>query len=301
MAWKPGDRLTHRFNPDLGPGVVSGVEDRTVIVEFPTTGATLRLAATSDAITPLELRPGSPARLLSSGDHVTFEGLTSTGQARLGDGRIVEERDVWPVEIGESLFERLALGDIGSPEEFALRLDALHLAGVREADGLGSFLGGRIHLFPHQLYTAERATAADPVRWLLADEVGLGKTVEASLVLNHLLRTGRGDRTLVVAPDTLTVQWLGELWRKYHQVVGDASGQPVPDGASRGSGDRSVDRRRSPSPAPATRASWRYRLPRGGADRGARPSRVVAHGYAVGGRRPRLFPSAAAPATGGAS
>jgi ATP-dependent helicase HepA len=56
------------------------------------------------------------------------------------------------------------------------------------------------------------------VRWLLADEVGLGKTIEACLVLSRLLRTQRAERSLVVAPETLTVQWLGELWRKYHQV-----------------------------------------------------------------------------------
>jgi ATP-dependent helicase HepA len=65
---------------------------------------------------------------------------------------------------------------------------------------------------------AERASASDPVRWLLADEVGLGKTIEASLILNRLVHTGRVERCLVVAPDSLTVQWLGELWRKYHQV-----------------------------------------------------------------------------------
>jgi ATP-dependent helicase HepA len=56
------------------------------------------------------------------------------------------------------------------------------------------------------------------VRWLLADEVGLGKTIEASLILNHLVHAGKVERCLVVAPDALTVQWLGELWRKYHQV-----------------------------------------------------------------------------------
>ena len=56
------------------------------------------------------------------------------------------------------------------------------------------------------------------MRWLLADEVGLGKTVEACLVLARLLRTGRAERALVVAPSTLTVQWLCELWRKFHQV-----------------------------------------------------------------------------------
>jgi ATP-dependent helicase HepA len=98
------------------------------------------------------------------------------------------------------------------------RLDILQLLTLREADGLGTFLGGRVRLFPHQLHVAERASATDPVRWLLADEVGLGKTVEAALILNRLVHAGRVDRCLVVAPDSLTVQWLGELWRKYHQV-----------------------------------------------------------------------------------
>jgi ATP-dependent helicase HepA len=97
-------------------------------------------------------------------------------------------------------------------------MNVLHLLALREADGLGSFLGGRVRLFPHQLYVAERASGTDPVRWLLADEVGLGKTIEASLILNRLVHLGKVRRCLVVAPDTLTVQWLGELWRKYHQV-----------------------------------------------------------------------------------
>ena len=97
-------------------------------------------------------------------------------------------------------------------------MDILHLLSVREANGLGSFLGGRVRLFPHQLHVAERATARLPVRWLLADEVGLGKTIEAALIMNRLLHTQQIERCLVVAPESLTVQWLGELWRKYHQV-----------------------------------------------------------------------------------
>jgi hypothetical protein len=56
------------------------------------------------------------------------------------------------------------------------------------------------------------------VRWLLADEVGLGKTIVACLILSALVRTGRAKRALVIAPSTLAVQWLGELYRKFHQV-----------------------------------------------------------------------------------
>lgn len=179
--WKVGDRLVHRHNPELGLGMVTAVEGRSLVIEFP--GAvTLRLASNEAALRRLAADEVEPA-----------------------DPRL-------------DLVERLASGDVDPVEDLALRLDALHLAARREAGGLGSFLGGRIRLFPHQLHAAERAAAADPVRWLLADEVGLGKTIEACLVLSHLARTGRAERCLVVAPETLTVQWLGELWRKYHQV-----------------------------------------------------------------------------------
>ena len=218
MTWKPGDRLTHRYNPELGPGRVRSVEDRTVVVEFPKAHTELRLAATSDALERLEFPVGSHAVLHSTGETVTVDGYPDGETVRLDDGREVPAGDLWPLEVGEALVDRLAHGDVDSIESFSNRLEALYLSSIREADGLGSFLGGRIRLFPHQLHAAERATRADPVRWLLADEVGLGKTVEACLILNHLVQTRRADRTLIVAPSTLTVQWLGELWRKYHQV-----------------------------------------------------------------------------------
>ena len=216
--WKPGDRLTHRHNPELGLGEVVAIEGRAVIVKFLNSDATLRLAVTSDALQPIDLAPGRRVRVGSNGPEAVVDAHLQNGEIRLVDGRTVGATELWPVEDEASLLERLALGEIDSVEDFSRRLDVLRLAELREADGLGSFLGGRIRLFPHQLHVAERATAADPVRWLLADEVGLGKTVEACLILNRLIRTSRVERCLIVAPDTLVVQWLGELWRKYHQV-----------------------------------------------------------------------------------
>jgi ATP-dependent helicase HepA len=178
-AWSVGDRLTHRFNTELGTGHVNAVEGRVLVVHFPQSGTTLRLAAHSDAL--------------------------------------VREAE-WSGRGDRSLIDRLVAGEVDEPEDVLTRLDVLHLLETREADGLGSVLGGRVRLFPHQLHVASRATARMPVRWLLADEVGLGKTIEAALIMNRLLHTQQIERCLVVAPESLTIQWLGELWRKYHQV-----------------------------------------------------------------------------------
>ncbi len=218
MVWQIGDRLVHRLNPALGPGRVTAIEGRMLVVEFPRSATVLRLAAGESALDRLDLPPGRRVRLAATGEEVLIDTALPDGRLRLGDGRIVAGEALWPIDATHDLVERLVQGDVDPIEDFACRFDALHLLELREARGLGSYLGGRIRIFPHQLHAAERATASDPVRWLLADEVGLGKTVEACLILSRLLRTGRAERCLVVAPETLTVQWLGELWRKYHQV-----------------------------------------------------------------------------------
>jgi len=228
-AWTTGDYLTHRFNPELGIGRVTALEGRALLVEFPRSGARLRLAADTDALIPVDLSPGRPVRIVATREESTVAARLPDGTVRLANGGTVSSHALWPLEFEGALLERLALGDLDEVEDFVTRLDILHLLSLREAGGLGSFLGGRVRLFPHQLHVAERASAGDPVRWLLADEVGLGKTIEAALILNRLVHAGKIDRCLVVAPDVLTVQWLGELWRKYHQVFTLLDGQRLAD------------------------------------------------------------------------
>ncbi len=213
-----GSYLTHRFNPELGIGRVTALDRRVLVVEFPRANTTLRMAANAEALVAVDLGPGRPVRITDTHEESLIESQRPDGTFSLANGRIVAAHALWPMELEGALLERLALGDLDDVDDFVTRMNVLHLLALREAGGLGSFLGGRVRLFPHQLYVAERASATDPVRWLLADEVGLGKTIEASLILNRLVHMGKVTRCLVVAPDTLTVQWLGELWRKYHQV-----------------------------------------------------------------------------------
>jgi ATP-dependent helicase HepA len=216
-AFRENDKLIHKFNPDLGPGRVEKVDGRRIVVFFPAAETRLTLAADDKALRPLPIGAGQKARLEGEEGEVVVDAIGAFG-VRLADGRTVDPVLLWPLAAPDDPVERLAVLQTDRAAAFRNRLDGLRLSEIREAAGLGSFLGGRIALYPHQLDVAERAAASDPVRWLLADEVGLGKTIEACLILSRLLRTDRADRALVVAPATLTVQWLGELYRKFHQT-----------------------------------------------------------------------------------
>src|SRR5829696_6278926 len=98
-AWSVGDHLTHRFNSALGTGRVMAIEGRVLVVHFPQSGTTLRLAASSDAL------------------------VSETERSR---------------QRSRSLLDRLAAGDFDDSEDFLTRLDILHLLATREASGLGS-------------------------------------------------------------------------------------------------------------------------------------------------------------------
>jgi len=199
-VFKPGDKVLNEHNRELGPGVVEAVEANRMRVHFPSVGETLTFSLRDHAFVPLILPPDlDPER--------------------------------WHEMHGADLAERLLRGEAQPFADFQARIAAGELVRLRDGEGPGSFLGGRIRIFPHQLHVAAAAVASDPVRWLLADEVGLGKTIEACMILNRLRRTGRAERVVVIAPSTLTVQWLGELYRKFHQIFVLLDRQLLPAGA----------------------------------------------------------------------
>ena len=85
---------------------------------------------------------------------------------------------------------------------------------------------------PHQVVALERALATNPVRLLFADEVGLGKTIEAGLVISELKARGRVRRTLIVAPKGVQLQWVAEMAQHFGEefVLVGAGGVPVDAG-----------------------------------------------------------------------
>jgi len=88
---------------------------------------------------------------------------------------------------------------------------AARVADALTHDVLLAPIGASVIPLPHQLQALSRAIANDRVRYLLADEVGLGKTIEAGLIMRELKLRGAVQRTLVVAPRGLVTQWVAEM------------------------------------------------------------------------------------------
>ena len=78
-------------------------------------------------------------------------------------------------------------------------------------ESASALTSAKIDLLPHQVVLTHRIATASPRRYLIADEVGLGKTIEAGLVLRELKLRGRVKRVLVVAPKGLVRQWQAEM------------------------------------------------------------------------------------------
>ena len=139
---------------------------------------------------------------------------------RFGRGQVVvDQRDSVVVRfehgIEECLATDLKLIDSLSERIVAKRLDpALHVVTrvlgecIRSVnDAWGVFSRSRIALLPHQLWVCKQVLESWPTRWLVADDVGLGKTIEAGLILTPLLSSGRVRRLLILAPASLVEQW----------------------------------------------------------------------------------------------
>lgn len=85
------------------------------------------------------------------------------------------------------------------------------------AGGFLSSLASGIIPLPHQLHVLNRAMETNNIRYILADEVGLGKTIEAGMIIRELKSRGLVSRILVVCPTGLATQWASEMQEKFHE------------------------------------------------------------------------------------
>ncbi|MDE2925735.1 MAG: DEAD/DEAH box helicase [Acidobacteriota bacterium] len=139
-------------------------------------------------------RFGSGQVLLDQGESVV---------ARFEHG--IEECLAADLKLIDSLADRMAAGRLDPALHVVTRVLGECIRSVNDAWGV--FSRSRIDLLPHQLWVCKRVLESWPTRWLVADDVGLGKTIEAGLILTPLLSSGRVRRLLILAPASLVEQW----------------------------------------------------------------------------------------------
>jgi len=108
-----------------------------------------------------------------------------------------------------SLYQALSTGTFDDSAETLMRASAMAIRSVN--DQWGVFSRSRVQLLPHQLWVCHKVNRTFPFRWLIADDVGLGKTIEAGLVLMPLVSRAQIRRLLVLAPAKLVPQWQKRL------------------------------------------------------------------------------------------
>jgi len=218
-------KVLHRAQPGWGVGHVTGVSEDAprLSAEFPGRGEVILSSRDPQLVrfrfgpgSPVLLANGTPARVLRPlpGGPGDLHRYTVTAEGKKPQVRSEADLRAVPPRAGPA--EQLASGRWGAPEDFELRAEAVRLDLERRADALGALFASRVYVKPHQVSVAHHVLSAAQPRFVLADEVGLGKTIEAGLVLSALLHAGLVRRCLVVAPSHLTVQWLAELFHKFN-------------------------------------------------------------------------------------
>ena len=216
MALVPGQRYISNAEPELGLGTLIRMEGRSVQVLFATAGVLRQYAAHSAPIARAEFRVGQ--KVMGKGFSLVIERIAQVdGLLEYhGGGKTLNEAELDDTQALSRADERLVSGRVDRADRFDFRMEAL----LRRAEALRSPAWGlesaRIDLIPHQLRVAEIASGRQPLRLLLADEVGLGKTIEAGMILARLLAAGQIGRVLVLLPESLVYQWFVELLRRFN-------------------------------------------------------------------------------------
>jgi len=223
MSFHPGQRWISDGESDQGLGTVTSVEHRFVSIVFTATGESRQYAQANAPLTRVifnqgDIIPSHEGWMLVVESSEEINNLMTYHGTRQDTG---ENASIKEVMIDHFLkfnkpHDRLLNGQVDRLDWFQLRKDSLKHQHTQQQSELMGLSGGRVSLIPHQLYIAEEVGNRFAPRVLLADEVGLGKTIEAGLIIHQQLVSGRAQRILIIVPESLMHQWLVEMLRRFN-------------------------------------------------------------------------------------
>ncbi|EKP0309740.1 RNA polymerase-associated protein RapA [Aeromonas veronii] len=223
MPFALGQRWISDTETDLGLGTVVAVEGRMVTLLFPATGENRMYAKEEAPVTRVSFNVGDQITSHEDWTMTVEEVQEKNGLLIYVGVRTDNDEPVALKEVFLNNFikfnkpqDRLFAGQIDRMSRFTLRYEALVNQHQRRRNPTRGLAGGRVSLIPHQLYIAHEVGHRYAPRVLLADEVGLGKTIEAGMIIHQQLLSGRAHRVLILLPETLQHQWLVEMLRRFN-------------------------------------------------------------------------------------
>lgn len=223
MNFAIGQRWVSQAENDLGLGTIIQVDTRFVQVLFPAADETRNYASEQAPLMRVEFAPGETLSSLEDFKFVV-EHVEEMQNTLIYKGKRVDNGE--EVSVKEIMLDhhiklhtpeaRLYTGNFDRSNWFSLRMEAHQHKAALESSHLQGLQGARVSLIPHQLYIADTVGQRFSPRVLLADEVGLGKTIEAGLIIHQQLISGRSQRVLLILPESLQHQWLVEMLRRFN-------------------------------------------------------------------------------------
>lgn len=216
--WKLNQRVTSRTEPDLGCGIVTEISSNWIEIDFPLKNENRRYGLANTPLNRISLSVGQKFFHRDGNQYVISEVKMEDGVAiyitecknEFGEWLM----DARPQEQG--ILDSLASDSFTDFETYDLRKSAWQIKSKFSSSPVSGFIGPRVDPLGHQLYIASQVIGRTKPRVLLADEVGLGKTIEAGLIISALKQRGRSDNVLIIVPEALTLQWVHEMYRRFN-------------------------------------------------------------------------------------
>ena len=206
-------------------GVIAANDGQMIHVNWDDAGHPPQFSASDPPLSRVDFM-GRPVQRKSTGQNVAVlsqvaaatptwrcQIFSPTGTASTAN---VPEADLRPLAMTDPL-ERFRAGDIGPTKRYLLRQVAQQYRMQNLQDDLVSLGQSQVDIQPHQVSVVHKVISNYPHRFLLCDEVGLGKTIEAGMALKELRARGGAQRVLAVVPPNLVRQWQFEMRTKFNE------------------------------------------------------------------------------------
>ena len=222
MSFAIGQRWISETENNLGLGMITALDFRSVTLHFPATDETRIYAMAQAPLTRIVLNKGEQLHHQAGWQGEVLDIQEMNGllfylvKNAQGEDVIVNEKELSPIISFSQAKDRLFSSQIDRSEHFALRYQTLLHQQAQFQSPLRGLRGNRAGLIPHQLHIAQEVGNRINPRVLLADEVGLGKTIEAGMILQNQLFAEKVQRVLIIVPETLQHQWLVEMLRRFN-------------------------------------------------------------------------------------